>query len=170
MGRSLLVLRLARRDLRRRPVEAILALLVMIVATTTLTIGLALHGVTDDPYEQTRAATAGPDAVAGFLSEDGTPPATAAVDAVTRLPGVTGHGSVMPLAHTTLSLGGRTATVQALGREPGGDPVDRPKLTSGAWVGAGSVVLERGFAEASAPRWAIRSRWVAGPSASAVRR
>jgi hypothetical protein len=32
MGRSLLVLRLARRDLRRRPVEAILALLVMIVA------------------------------------------------------------------------------------------------------------------------------------------
>ena len=148
-GRQLLVLRLAWRDLRRRPIEAILALLVMVVATTTLTIGLALHGVTDHPYEQTRTATAGPDAVAGFLSDDGTPPVSADVDAVTRLPGVTAHGALMPMAHTTLTLGGRTATVQALGREPGGaDPVDRPKLTSGMWVGAGSVVLERGFADA----------------------
>src|SRR5690348_13266662 len=152
MGRLLLVLRLAGRGLRRRPVEAILALLVMTVATTTLTIGLALRGVTDHPYEQTRAATAGPDAVAGFLSEDGAPPPAAAVDTITHLPGVTAHGPLMPLAHSTLSLGGRSATVEAVGREPGGDPVDRPKLTSGAWVGAGSVVLERGFADALGAR------------------
>ncbi|WP_030441460.1 FtsX-like permease family protein [Actinoplanes subtropicus] len=152
MGRYLLVLRLAWRDLRRRPVEAILAVLVMAAATTTLTIGLALHGVTDHPYEQTRAATAGPDAVAGFLSEDGTPPKTADVDAVTHLPGVSAHGALMPLAHTTLAMGGRTATVQALGRSPAGDPVDQPRLTSGAWVGAGSVVLERGFADALGAR------------------
>lgn len=153
MGRLLLVLRLAWRDVRRRPIEATLALLVMVVATTTLTIGLALHGVTDHPYEQTKAATAGPDAVAGFLSENGAPPASADVDAITRLPGVTAHGALMPMAHTTFALGGRTATVQALGREPGGgDPIDRPKLTSGAWVGAGSVVLERGFADALGAR------------------
>ncbi|WP_030437678.1 FtsX-like permease family protein [Actinoplanes subtropicus] len=153
MGRLLLVLRLAWRDVRRRPVEAILALLVMMVATTTLTIGLALNDVTDHPYEQTKAATAGPDAVAGFLSENGAPPASAAVDAITRLPGVTAHGPLMPMAHTTLTLGRRTATVQAWGREPaGGDPVDRPKLTSGGWVGAGSVVLERGFADALGAR------------------
>jgi len=152
MGRYVLVFRLAWRDLRRRPVEAILALLVMAAATTTLTIGLALHGVTDHPYEQTRAATAGPDAVAGFLSEDAAPPKAADVDAVTHLPGVTAHGALMPLVHTTLSMGGRTATVQALGREPGGDPVDRPKLTSGGWVGVGSVVLERGFADALGAR------------------
>jgi ABC-type lipoprotein release transport system permease subunit len=152
MGRLLLVLRLAGRALRGRPVEAVLALLVMAVAATTLTIGLALHGVTDHPYEQTRAATAGPDAIAGFLSEDGAPPATASVDATTHLPGVTAHGPLMPLAHTTLALGGRTAAVQALGREPGGDPIDRPRLTSGAWVGPGSVVLERGFADALGAR------------------
>ncbi|MCU7723882.1 ABC transporter permease [Actinoplanes sp. KI2] len=152
MGRYLLVLRLARRDLRRRPVEAILALVVLAVAAATLTIGLALHGVTDHPYEQTRAMTAGPDAVAGFLSENGTPPTTASVDTITRLPGVRAHGPMMPLAHTTLALGGHTATVQALGRDPGGDPIDRPKLTSGAWVGAGSVVLERGFADALGAR------------------
>ncbi|MFF5292755.1 FtsX-like permease family protein [Paractinoplanes globisporus] len=152
MGRSLLVLRLAWRDLRRRPVEAILALLVMAAATTTLAIGLALHGVTDHPYEQTRSQTAGPDAVAGFLSEGGAPPTTADVDAVTRLPGVTAHGAPMPLAHTTLSMAGRTATVQALGRAPDGDPVDRPLLTSGSWIGAGSVVLERAFADAIGAR------------------
>src|SRR5690349_13545668 len=152
MGRLLLVLRLAGRGLRRRPAEAILALLVMTVATTTLTIGLALRGVTDHPYERTRAATAGPDAVAGFLSETGAPPTTAAVDAVTRLPGVTAAGPLMPLVHTTLSLGARTATVQALGRSPSLDLVDRPRLTSGGWVGAGSVVLERGFADALGAR------------------
>ncbi|MFI1994933.1 FtsX-like permease family protein [Actinoplanes sp. NPDC020271] len=148
MGRLLLVLRLAGRDLRRHPVDAVLAMLVLVVATTTLTLGLALHGVTDNPYEQTRAATAGPDVVAGFLSEDGAAPSPAAVGAVTALPGVTAHSGPFPLVHTTLSLGGRTATVQALGRTSGGDAVDRPRLTAGSWVGAGSVVLERGFADA----------------------
>ena len=64
MGRILLVCRLAARDLRRRPAEAALLLLAIIAATTTLTLGLVLHGVTDEPYESTREATAGPDVVA----------------------------------------------------------------------------------------------------------
>ena len=41
-----------------------LLLLAITAATTTLTLGLALHGVTSQPYQQTRAATAGPDVVA----------------------------------------------------------------------------------------------------------
>jgi hypothetical protein len=76
-----LILRLAVRDLRRRPVEAMLALLVLATATTTLTIGLALHGVTDHPYEQTKAATAGPDVIAAVLQENGGPADRATVDA-----------------------------------------------------------------------------------------
>ena len=35
-------------------------LVVILAATTALTLGLVLHGVTAQPYEQTRQATAGP--------------------------------------------------------------------------------------------------------------
>jgi putative ABC transport system permease protein len=52
----------------------VLALLVIATAATTLTIALGLQGATDRPYEHTRTATAGPDAVAGFVREDGSPP------------------------------------------------------------------------------------------------
>ena len=64
MGRLALIARLVGRDLRHRPAEAILLLLAITAATTSLTLGLVLHGVTSGPYERTRAATAGPDMVA----------------------------------------------------------------------------------------------------------
>ena len=70
MGRVLLVGRLAARNLRRRPAEAVLLLLAMMAATTVLTLGLVLHGVTDDPYRSTREATAGPDVVASFAPDN----------------------------------------------------------------------------------------------------
>ena len=44
MGKILLVLRLAARDLRRHPAEAVLTLLAISAATTILTLGLVLHG------------------------------------------------------------------------------------------------------------------------------
>ena len=65
MGRILLVVRLALRDLRRRRTEAALLLLAILAATTTLTLGLVLRDAASDPYESTRAATNGPDVVAG---------------------------------------------------------------------------------------------------------
>ena len=64
MGKVLLVSRLAARDLRHRPAQAVLLLLAITAATTVLTLGLALHGVTSQPYQQTQAATNGPDVVA----------------------------------------------------------------------------------------------------------
>ena len=48
--------------------EAALLLLAITAATTTLTLGLVLHGVTSQPYQQTRAATDGPDVVAQLSS------------------------------------------------------------------------------------------------------
>jgi len=68
IGRVFLVWRLAQADLRRHPVEAALLLLAITAATATLALGLALHGVTSSPYQRTRAATAGPDVVAGLLN------------------------------------------------------------------------------------------------------
>jgi len=44
----------------------VLLLLAIVAATATLTLGLALRGVTGQPYQHTRAATAGPDVVAQF--------------------------------------------------------------------------------------------------------
>ena len=71
MSRLLVVGRLVARDLRRRPGQAVLMLLAITAATAALTLGLVLHGVTSQPYQQTRAATRGPDEVA-YL---GSPPA-----------------------------------------------------------------------------------------------
>ena len=64
MGKTVLVGRLAARDLRHHRAQAVLLLLAITAATAVLTLGLALHGVTSHPYQQTRAATSGPDVVA----------------------------------------------------------------------------------------------------------
>ena len=54
-------------------------LVVIMAATTTLTLGLVLHGETSRPYEQTRVATAGPDVVANII-----PPTQNATGKVTQ--------------------------------------------------------------------------------------
>jgi putative ABC transport system permease protein len=64
MGTIVLVWRLAGRDLARRRGQAVLLLIVMTAAMSTLTLGLVLHGVTSKPFSQTNRAAAGPDVVA----------------------------------------------------------------------------------------------------------
>ena len=151
MGRILLVCRLATRDLRRHPAQAALLLLAITAATTTLTLGLALHGVTSRPYQQTRAATNGPDVVAYLpvTHQPGHRPGPPAqVTALIRAPGVTGHSGPYPLASAILRVHSITAGVEAEGRGQASAAVDQPKLTAGTWVHPGGVVLERTFAEA----------------------
>jgi len=53
MGRIRVITRLVARDLRRRRGEAALMLITIMAASTTLTLGLILHGVTSQPYAQT---------------------------------------------------------------------------------------------------------------------
>jgi hypothetical protein len=102
MGRAVLVARLAGRDLRRRPAQGVLLLLVMMAATTALTLGLALHGVTAQPYQGTRAATRGPDVLAtAFPLRTGPPADLSARGDVTRLaraPGVVRRSGPFPVA------------------------------------------------------------------------
>ena len=64
VSRAFLVFRLAVRDIRHRPGEAAMLMVVIMAATTALTVGLVLHGVTAEPYQVTRDATAGPDVLA----------------------------------------------------------------------------------------------------------
>jgi ABC-type lipoprotein release transport system permease subunit len=152
MGRLLLVSRLAARDLRRRPAEGLLLLLAIMAATTTLTLGLVLRGVTDKPYEKTREATAGPDVVA---SADAAPPELGGqpanltgLRAVARASGVTQNSGPYPVAWTTLTADGETVNVRAEGRDSAPAAVDRPKLTHGSWVRDGGVVVEAALADA----------------------
>jgi putative ABC transport system permease protein len=162
MGRIRLVARLAAKDLRRRPAQALLLLLAITAATTTLTLGLALNGVTNHPYQQTRAATNGPDVVAEFapppeLQTPGQPAQPGIITAaqlrtevrqLTGSQGVTGHTGPFPIASVILATHDITIAVEAEGRPQPPVAIDQPKLTAGRWVGPGAVVLERTFATA----------------------
>ena len=134
-------------------------LLAITAATATLTLGLVLHGVTSQPYQQTRAATRGPDEVA-YL---GTPLASrgprasgsalqklirAQAGELTRAPGVTGSSGPYPFAGAVVRANGLVAGAEAEGRDVAPARVDQPALTAGSWVRPGGVVLERTFAAA----------------------
>src|SRR4029453_4229843 len=162
MGRILLIGGLTARDLRRRPIEAALLLVAITAATATLTLGLVLHGMTNDPYQRTREATAGPDVVASVGPDLSGGADVAGLTALTNAPGVVDHSGPYPLIGGELEADGVTgagltprgggsggaAGVWAVGRDPAAAPVDRPKLTQGSWVRDGGVVIEAGFADA----------------------
>jgi putative ABC transport system permease protein len=124
LSRTVLIWRLAGRDLRHRPAQAFLLLLAITAATATLTLGLALHGVTSQPYQQTRAATHGPDLVAQLFStaphrpgqQNPRPPVPGQVRALVHAPGVTGQSGPYLLAGAVVRARGRTAGVEAEGR------------------------------------------------------
>src|SRR5262245_11460424 len=127
MGRILLAARLAARDLRRRPSEAALLLLAITAATTVLTIGLVLEGVTDKPYQRTRDATAGPDVVAALFPpvDRAAPPDPADVKALTGASGVFSHSGPYPTLPAVLEAKGRTLIAQAEGRDTTAAAVDQ---------------------------------------------
>jgi FtsX-like permease family len=161
VSKLLLVCRLAARDLRRRPAQAVLLLLAIAAASGTLTMGLVLHGVTSHPYEQTRAATKGPDVVAQLGAFQGGPgpqggPHGPVLDsqllaqarALAALPGVTGHSGPFLEAGAELQVHGIAIGVQVQGRGQAPVAVDQPRLTAGSWVRPDGIVLERAFAAA----------------------
>jgi putative ABC transport system permease protein len=152
MGRSFLIVRLALADLHRRRAEAVMLLIAITAATTTLSLGLVLHGVTVQPYSQTRAATKGPDVVAAaFPYASGTPAFPAGLRAVAtlvRAPGVVAHSGPFPVAFPVLRANGHSDAVLAEGRDTTLAPVDQPEVTQGTWVRHGGIVVERSFADA----------------------
>jgi putative ABC transport system permease protein len=172
MGRAFLIGRLAAADVRRHPVQAALLLLAITAATATLALGLVLNGVTNNPYQRTRSATAGPDVVAGLLnlgvppkgSATGPGPAhetisstdnrprkqrTATFDALVHAPGVVAHSGPYPVAWATLGMGRKTAGVALEGRDRQPAPVDQPLVTKGHWlVGGDDAVVEASYAAA----------------------
>jgi hypothetical protein len=168
MGRVLLVCRLAAKDIRRRPAQAILLLLAIATGAATLAVGLALQSTTDNPYARTRAAANGPDVVAAvFPNGPGSPrPATSArpggsggpgglgpadtggLVPLEHAPGVAAHSGPFPVTWTLLRAGYATGGAEVEGRSTAPSSVDRPKLIQGTWVRPGGVVVEAAFANA----------------------
>ena len=150
MGRIVFIGLLAARDVRYRPASAVLLVLAIVTAATTLTLGLALRGVSNQPYLQTRAATAGPDIVATVSppqSAGGPSADLASFTALTRASGVVAHSGPYPFTFATLLANGRKAGARVQGRDQAPAPVDQPEVTQGGWVRPGEVVLERSFAD-----------------------
>src|SRR5205085_2718738 len=115
------------RDLRRHPTETVLLLIAVTAATATLTLGLTLNAVVADPYQRTRAVTAGPDVVV----EPGAT-GSAALAALAPLPtaaGVAAHSGPFPVAYLALTARGTTVRVVVEGRDGTPAAVDRPAVT-----------------------------------------
>ena len=154
MGRAVLFGRLAYKDLRRHLAEGVLLLVVIATASTTLTLGLLLHGETANPYLLTRAATAGPDVVANLtpsLSANGSITAnanSARLAALEHAPGVVASSGPYPATFALLKARGLTTSALLEGRDPTPATVDQPHLMAGSWIGPGGVVIERSFATA----------------------
>jgi len=140
-GRILLSWRLALRDLRRRPVEAVLVLVAIGAATAVLTLGLVLNGVTGNPYQATKAATKGPDLVAVYGG-------AATTQSILKTPGIAAHSGPFPVVGVSVQARGIAADTMIVGRDEASAAVDQPYLTAGSWVRPGAVVLERTFAGA----------------------
>jgi putative ABC transport system permease protein len=142
MGTALLVFRLAARDVRHHAAQAVLLVVAIAAATATLTMGIALNGVTtQSPYVTTRAATKGPDVVAYLTS-------ASQANQLAHAAGVSNSSGPFPVASATIRFDGRQADVFAEGRAVAPATVDQPLLTAGSWVRPGGVVIERTFADA----------------------
>ncbi|WP_283135018.1 FtsX-like permease family protein [Rhizohabitans arisaemae] len=146
MGRILLILRLAARDLRRRPGEAALLVLAIATATASLTVGMVLQGVVSRPYESTRAATSGPDVIASVTEVPHTDPAR--LEALTAVSGVVAHSGPYPYTEAVVAAKGVTVGAYVQGRTTTPAVVDQPKVVEGGWVRDGGAVVEASFASA----------------------
>jgi putative ABC transport system permease protein len=158
-GRALLVFRLARQDIRHHFAQAVLLVVAIAAATAVLTLAFALNGVNTNPYQQTKAATKGPDVVAQSGNDPYTgvtsPADLAALVALNHAKGVAAHSGPYPIVGGIGPVGpvmrstDIVTSVQVEGREPGVAAVDQPKVTDGTWIRPGGVVVERSFAEAA---------------------
>ncbi|HEY1918594.1 MAG TPA: ABC transporter permease [Streptosporangiaceae bacterium] len=158
-GRALLLFRLARQDLRHHAAQAVLTVVAIAVATATLTLAFALNGANTHPYQQTMAATKGPDVVAQSGNDPYTgvtsPASLAALVALNHAQRVTALSGPYPIVGDTGPVGpimsgaGIDTTVQVEGRQLGMAAVDQPEVTDGTWIRPGGVVVERSFAEAA---------------------
>ncbi|MEO8968844.1 MAG: FtsX-like permease family protein [Solirubrobacteraceae bacterium] len=149
MGRLLLINRLVTGDIKRHRGQSVLLLVMILATTTALSLGLALRHVSENPFARTRAATKGPDVVAQLGYAPGSArPSPKQFAPLLHAKGVSATAGPFPVAPASLTTKGISVPVQAEGRDSDASAVDQPVVTSGHWLSAGGVVLERGLADA----------------------
>jgi len=145
VSKLLLAARLIVGDLRRHPVQAVLLVLAIMAAAATLSVGVAASFVNNNPYDQTRTSTNGPDIVSYTTSGAS---GLSTLERWAKLPGVTAHSAVYPVARPVLRVTGHVDAVFAIGRPRAPTAIDQPEITDGHWVRPGDIVVERSFADA----------------------
>jgi putative ABC transport system permease protein len=149
-----LAVRLAVRNLRRRPGQALLLLLTLTIATGVLGVAMSLYGSADEPWNRAWKATKGfhvSYTVYHPPDEPGDRPLVAALrrraTQLTSAPGVVAAGGPWTHLYGSIRIGGGTEDLTAEVRDPGPYQVDQPLVTDGRWLGqGGGVVLESGLA------------------------
>lgn len=150
-----LVSRLAWRNLRRRPWQAVLLLLALCLSTSTLSVASALEEMGYRPWDRLSDATNGFHVMAGVgprrgvsATEADLAAAMKSLEALRNRPGVTAAGGPWrELVTTGNRVGTRDIELTVQARETGRSAVDQPQLTGGRWIDAGDgVVLEDGLA------------------------
>ena len=147
--------RLAARNLRRRPGQALLLLLTLTIATGTLALGLSVYGSADAPWDHAWKATNGFHVSFNVYH----PPDEGGNDAFVRTMRDRAHelagandvvavGGPWTHLYGSIDVAGGTEELTAKIREPGTYAVDQPLVTSGRWLGSDDgVVLEGGLAD-----------------------
>ena len=158
-----LIVRLAWRNIRKRPGQAVLLLLVMCVSTTTVSVGLALNETGYEPWDRlhnsingfhVRAYASYHTEAQQYLPELPQPDPANVARADGLLAGLAGEPDVAtasgpwPLLYTRGRVGGVEMALWAEVRDPEPAAVSQPQITSGRWLddGDGVVVLEDGLA------------------------
>lgn len=151
MSKLFLAARLIVGDLRRHPLQAVLLILAITAAAATLSVGLAASFVNNNPFNDTRAVTNGPDIVAyttGIGSPSDSRSGLKVIESWSELPGVAAHSPIYPVARPVLRADGHVDAVFAVGRAVTPAALDQPEVTDGHWIGPGTIVVERSFADA----------------------
>jgi putative ABC transport system permease protein len=152
-----LAVRLARRNLRRRPAQAALLLLTLTLATGMFGVGMALYGSADRPWDRVWAATDGFHVGAAYYRDRDIDRGDVDLDMVRArfaeladAPEVRAVGGPWTHLYGLLDVDGGSEDLTAEIRDLGRSPVDQPLVTAGSWLAAGSdgVVLEQGLADA----------------------
>jgi len=157
MAAGRLVVGLAWRNVRHRPGQALLLLLGLSVATTTITLASALVDVSGRSWERVSQATNGLHVAAGAEIADMSPAqrerARAEVARLGDAPGVIAVGGPWLSAQVDAELDGTPLRLRVQVRDTGSAAVDQPLVTAGRWLDRrDGVVLEDGFATAAGLR------------------
>jgi putative ABC transport system permease protein len=149
-----LAVRLALRNLRRRPAQGALLLLTLTIATGVLGVATSVYGSADAPWDRVWRATNGFHVSLGVYHPPDEPGDRALVDELRRrgerlatAPGVVGVGGPWTHLYGSIEVAGGSEDLTAEVRDPGPYEVDQPLVTGGRWLGeGGGVVLEGGLA------------------------